>query len=155
VLGEEGTAAGVARYVDSSVERVQVRVEGALPQGCVLTCNGIEIPLHGPEQVAGVRFRAWQPPSCLHPTIPAQTPLVFDVVDRETGRSHGGCTYHVSHPGGRAHETRPINALEAEGRRLARFDARAHTPGLVAIRSLPMAPEQVTVDLRRAALPQW
>ncbi|MEM1345016.1 MAG: transglutaminase family protein, partial [Pseudomonadota bacterium] len=155
VLGEEGVAAGVARFVDSSVERLQVRLSAPLPPGCALAVNGVEValtPIEGGAQVAGVRFRAWQPPSCLHPTIPAHGPLVFDIVERESGRSRGGCTYHVAHPGGRAHETRPINALEAEGRRLARFMADAHSPGPVALRSLAQPPGTVTTDLRRAWL---
>ncbi|MEM9144592.1 MAG: transglutaminase family protein [Pseudomonadota bacterium] len=153
VLGEDGVAGGTARYVDSSVERLQVRVHGALPNGCALAVNGIEVPLHGQAQVAGIRFRAWQPPRCLHPTIPAQGPLTFDVVERATGRSRGGCTYHVYHPGGAARDDRPINALEAEGRRLSRFAPKTHTPGLVALRHIPQPEGRVTLDLRRAWLP--
>jgi uncharacterized protein (DUF2126 family) len=76
--------------------------------------------------------------------------LVFDIVDRETGRSLGGCTYRTFHPGGRAPETRPVNALEAEGRLLARFDAMAHTPGVIALRSASSHPQgAATLDLRR------
>jgi uncharacterized protein (DUF2126 family) len=97
-----------------------------------------------------VRFRAWQPASCLHPTIPPHAPLVFDVVDRETGRSLGGCTYRTYHPGGRAPETRPVNALEAEGRLLARFDPMAHTPGQIDLRSAWSHPQgAATLDLRK------
>ncbi len=156
VLGEEGVIGGTARYVDSSVERLQVALDRPLPEGLALAVNGVEIPLRATAaggRVAGVRFRAWQPPRCLHPTIPAQGPLVFDVVDRATGRSRGGCTYHVVHPGGRARDDRPINALEAEGRRLARFDPRAHTPGTVWLRRLPHPEGRATLDLRRAHLP--
>lgn len=152
VLGEESTAGGTARFVDSSVERVQVKVNGQLPEDCDLTCNGVRLALHGPEQVAGVRFRAWQPPSALHPLIPVHGPLVFDVVERETGYSRGGCTYHVVHPGGRSYETRPVNALEAEGRRLSRFDVLAHSPGVLNIRTAPMPAGMVTTDLRRLRL---
>jgi len=150
VLGEEQAAGGTARFVDSSVERLQVKLSGRLPEGCALTCNGYEVPLHGAEQVAGVRFRAWQPPSCLHPTIGVHGPLTFDIVDRDSGFSRGGCTYHVSHPGGRAEETRPVNALAAETRRLARFDPLAHTPGRIGVRRVPMPQGFVTLDLRRA-----
>ncbi|GMG85578.1 transglutaminase family protein [Paralimibaculum aggregatum] len=157
VLGEDGTASGTARYVDSSVERIQVGLSGPLPEGLALAVNGFEVPLsETPDggRVAGVRFRAWQPPRCLHPTIPAQGPLVFDVVERDTGRSRGGCTYHVVHPGGRARDDRPINALEAEGRRLARFDRMGHSPGRVDLRRIAQPPGRVTLDLRRAWLGQ-
>ncbi len=133
VLGEEGGGSGQVRYVDSSLERLQLRVRGYSSDRYAVACNGYRVPLHptgtSGEYVAGVRFRAWQPPSALHPRIGVHVPLVFDVVDLWNRRSVGGCTYHVSHPGGRAHDQRPRNALEAEGRRLARFFAMGHTPG--------------------------
>lgn len=133
VLGEETTAQGTSRYVDSSLERLQVTIKNATPERFVLTCNGISVPLIQTREtgtfVAGVRYKAWAPPSALHPTIGVHTPLVFDLFDTWNNRSLGGCTYHVMHPGGRNYETFPVNALEAEARRIARFENLGHHHG--------------------------
>jgi uncharacterized protein (DUF2126 family) len=156
VLGEEGSANGTARYVDSSVERLQVRLSGATPGRHAVTVNGVPCPLHatgtGGEYVCGVRYRAWCPPSCLHPTVGVHAPLVFDVVDRWNARALFGCTYHVAHPGGLSHEVRPVNANAAETRRQARFQAFGLTPGERPIGDIPIdADFPFTLDLRRGS----
>ena len=137
VLGEEISSFGTSRYVDSSVERLQIKLTGLDEGRYVVACNGERIPLrstgrHG-EYVAGVRYRAWQPPSALHPTIGVHAPLKFDVIDTWNGHSIGGCTYRVSHQGGRSYDTYPVNSYEAEARRVTRFDEFGHTPGAMNI----------------------
>ena len=132
VLGEEMSSSGTARFVDSSLERVQVKLTGMNDARYILLCNGARVPLRATdikgEYVCGVRYRAWQPPSALHPTIGVDTPLTFDIVDVWNGRSIGGCTYYVSHPGGRSYDTFPINSYEAESRRVNRFWNQGFTP---------------------------
>jgi len=153
VLGEEMSGGGTARYVDSSVERMQLRVRGLTESRHIVTCNGRPLPLQptgqAGEYVAGVRFRAWDPWSALHPTIKPHAPLVFDLVDTWSGRAIGGCTYHVSHPGGRNYATFPVNALEAEARRFTRFWDHGHTAGEMKIPDEARNPSfPFTLDLR-------
>jgi len=148
VMGEEGAPGGTARYVDSSLERIEVRATGLNESRYVVTCNGRALPLQSTgtagEFVAGVRYKAWSPPSALHPSIGAHVPLVFDIVDTWMKRSIGGCQYHVAHPGGLSYESFPVNAYEAESRRLSRFVAMGHTPG-----SLHVPPATIDVAASR------
>jgi uncharacterized protein (DUF2126 family) len=136
------------------MERLQVKVQGLIDERHVLSCNGQQIPLQPTgnvgEFVGAVRYRAWQPPSCLHPTIGAHAPLVFDLVDTWLQRSLGGCQYHVAHPGGRNYDSFPVNSNEADARRLARFFRIGHSPGKVNVQQPARNPNYpFTLDLRR------
>jgi uncharacterized protein (DUF2126 family)/transglutaminase-like putative cysteine protease len=132
VLGEELSNSGTARFVDSSLERLQVKVSGFVEGRHILVCNGCRVPLRSSgiraEYVAGIRYKAWNPPSALHPTIGADAPLVLDIVDTWNNRILGGCTYFVSHPGGRSFDTYPVNSFEAESRKISLFQGFGHTP---------------------------
>ena len=155
VLGEESGVGGTARYVDSTVERIELLVSGLVGDRHILTCNGRRLPLQptgtAGEYVAAVRYRAWTAPSSLHPTIQAHVPLVVDLVDTWMNRSLGGCQYHVAHPGGINYTTFPVNALEAEARRLGRFFRTGHTPGTFIVPAESANPDfPHTLDLRRA-----
>ncbi|MDA8376326.1 MAG: transglutaminase family protein [Planctomycetia bacterium] len=154
VLGEEPAGGGTVRFVDSSVERLQIKACGMINTRHQIAVNGVLLPQHGTgrngEFVSAVRYRAWQPAACLHPTIGVHTPLVFDVVDTWNHQAVAGCSYHVSHPGGRSFEQFPVNAFEAESRRMARFVKFGHTPGVIRPRKLdPSLEFPLTLDLRR------
>jgi len=153
VLGEEPAGGTTVRYVDSSLERLQVKARGFINDRFAITVGGHRLPLHptgtNGEYVAGVRYRAWQPPECLQPTIGVHAPLVFDIVDTWNNRSISGCTYHVAHPGGRSYDTFPVNSYEAESRRLARFFRHGHTSGKIAVNPAKSNPEfPFTLDMR-------
>jgi len=153
VLGEESSTQGTSRFVDSTLERIQVTLDNATSNRYIVTCNGRKVPLRNTgtrgRQVAAVRYKAWEQPSSLHPSVAPHNPLVFDVIDVDNQRSLGGCTYYVSHPGGRNYDTFPVNAAEAEARRHARFWEIGKTQGRIRIPPDEQHPEQpLTLDLR-------
>ncbi len=154
-LGEESSAGGTARYVDSSLERMQIKATHLIPERYQLRCNQVPLPLSQANRqgqyICGVRYRAWQPPSCLHPTIPKDTPLYIDLIENSTNLSVAGCRYFAGHPGGRSYDDSPVNMLEAEGRWRAKFDLQGHTPGPAPKpRNAPNPYEYpMTLDLRR------
>jgi uncharacterized protein (DUF2126 family) len=157
VLAEETASGGTVRSVDSSLERIQVKLSGfAAESRFAVACNGRRVPLtptgEHRELVAGIRFRARRLSATLHPTIPVHTPLVFDIIDRWKERSIGRCVYYSASPDGRTYTARPVSATEAKERRLERFQRPGDRLGPMADpkhESNPIFP--LTLDLRTLA----
>ncbi|MEO1170819.1 MAG: transglutaminase family protein, partial [Myxococcota bacterium] len=154
VLGEELTTTGTARYVDSSVERIEVRAEGIVPERHILTVNGQALPMHGTgtagEAVGGVRFRAWAPPHSLHAHLGIHHPLRIDLFDTWAGRAVAAGAYHVWHPEGRAFDEPPLTRFEAAARRGQRFERIGPLPYDETVHRARRHPDgPFTLDLRR------
>lgn len=157
VLGEEATGAGTSRYVDSSMERIEIMVDGYIAERHAILVNGHVLPLRATGEshrlVGGVRFRAWAPPHSLHPHIGIHHPISIEVLDRWSRRSLGGCTYHVWHPEGRAFDGSPLTRFEASARRNQRFTMGSHTAyPLTVVDPGPHHEAPYTLDLRRFAI---
>jgi uncharacterized protein (DUF2126 family) len=154
VLAEETSSGRTVRSVDSSLERMQVKLSGFPAESrYVVACNGRQVPLQATSEpgvaLAGVRYRARKLSASLHPTVPIHAPLVFNLIDRWKDRSIGQCVYHVGPPSGQPYEARPVNAAEAEGRCLERFQMTGPAPGTMAApenENNPLFP--MTLDLR-------
>ena len=154
VLGEESSNSGTSRYVDSSAERIEIMINGFVPERYAVAANGYKTPMRATgtsgEFVGGVRFKAWDPASAMHPTAAATPKVTIDVVDQHNDKSVFGCMYFVSHPGGMAYEHFPVNAREAQARRLSRFWPQGHSQGTLRVAEPIPSPEfPYTLDLRR------
>ena len=161
VLAEETTSGGTVRTVDSSLERMQVKLSGFTAESrYAVACNGRQVPLHAHRRAWGVRggrplSRARSYRLSLHPTIPVHAPLVFDIIDRWKSRSIGRCIYHVEPPNGRVYTTRPGNATEAKERRKERFQVADPPSGPAAVPAEEINPVfPMTLDLRWPASDQ-
>ncbi|MGZ3422858.1 MAG: transglutaminase family protein [Polyangiales bacterium] len=154
VLGEETTASGTSRYVDSSMERIEVRAEGLVAERHAVLVNGYVMPMRATprrdEHVGGIRFRAWAPPHALHAHLGIHHPVRLDVVDLWAERSIGACAYHVWHPEGRSYDKGPLTSFEASARRAQRFTIEGPLPSPVRARRLSIHDESpYSIDLRR------
>ena len=133
VLGEEATAGGTARYVDSSVERVQVPVAGLDPHRHLVTCNGVPVPLT-PTGAAGRALRRRALPRLAAAVGAAPHHRGARPAALRRRRPRRGARWAVrpttsSTPAAGPTTHPPVNAAEAEARRASRFEARGHTAG--------------------------
>jgi uncharacterized protein (DUF2126 family) len=162
VLAEETTSGGTGRSVDSSLERIQVKVNGLSPASrYAVSCNGRMVPLHlseaQHEALAGIRYRARRLSAALHPTIPVHTPLRFDLIDTWKNRSVGHCAYYAGRLDGTLYDSRPADSTEASERRLGRFLITPPSEDVIATpppEKNPIFP--MTLDLRwPAPIDEW